>query len=90
MKQDEIRISAIYRMLQLRGFVDGVTHKLTSWGHALSKAVKRLETEDSSIIIPLWTALELYRIKAVKADNIFGSCSGAATAGANGEKNQFQ
>jgi len=79
--EDEIRINTLWRVLQMRGFIDGETHKLTAWGRSLVAAIKNLDTEDESLIIPLYIALELYRMKALKPDNFTPSFSGAPVRG---------
>jgi hypothetical protein len=71
----------VWRMLQMRNFIKGETHKLTPWGKALVAAIKNLDTEDESLIMPLYIALELYRMKALKSDNFIPSFSGAPVRG---------
>ena len=68
-------------MLQLRGFIDGETHKLTAWGRALNKGIRFQDSEDEGVIIPLFIGLELYRMKVLKSDNFFPNCSGQPSNG---------
>lgn len=68
-------------MFQMRGFVAGESHRLTSWGKALVAAIKNLDTEDESLLIPLYIALELFRMKALKPDNFVPTFSGAPSRG---------
>jgi hypothetical protein len=67
-------------MLQMRKFIDA-EHKLTPWGKALVAAIKDLDTEDESLIMPLYIALEMYRMNALKSDNFVPSFSGAPVRG---------
>lgn len=76
----------LWRMLQMRGFIEGETHKLTPWGRALVAAILNLDTEDETLIIPMYLALELYRMKALKPDNFTPSFSGAPTRGSDQDK----
>lgn len=78
---DDIRLNTLWRVLQLRRFIDAETHALTPWGRALVAAIKNLDTEDESLIMPLFVALELYRMKILKAENFTPSFSGAPVHG---------
>ena len=84
--EDEIRVNVLWRMLQMRQFIDRETHKLTPWGKALVAAIKDLDTEDESLIYPLYIALELYRMNALKPDNFTPSFTGAPTHGTEEDK----
>lgn len=78
---DDIRLNTLWRVLQLRKFIDAETHALTPWGRALVAAIKNLDTEDESLIMPLFVALELYRMEILKAENFTPSFSGAPVFG---------
>lgn len=65
----------------MRKFVDAETHKLTIWGRALVAAIKNLETEDESLIIPLYIAFELFRMNALKSNDFTPGFSGAPSNG---------
>lgn len=84
--EDEIRVNALWRVLQMRKFIEGKTHKLTPWGRALVAAIKNLDTEDESLIMPLYVALELFRMNALKPDNFTPSFSGAPARGSDEDK----
>ncbi|KAL7271158.1 hypothetical protein RUND412_006108 [Rhizina undulata] len=65
---DEIIINTLWRMLQLRNFIDGGKHTLTPWGRGLQAA---LSTLDVSVNIEesIYLAFELMRLKVLKSDN---------------------
>lgn len=73
--QDEIKLNTLWNMLQLREFVDGEEHKLTSWGRGLQAAIAELNTPelDESIYI----GMELLRFKVLKEVNFAPALSGA-------------
>lgn len=70
----------------MRKFIEKGTHKLTPWGRALVAAIKNLDTEDESLIIPLYIALELFRMKVLKPDNFTPTFSGAPSRGSEEDK----
>jgi len=74
-------VNALWRMFQMRDFITGESHRLTPWGKALVAAIKNLDTEDESLLIPLYIALELFRMKALKPDNFVPTFSGAPSRG---------
>lgn len=78
---DEIRINTIWRMLQIQGYIDGETHKLTPWGQALSSSIKALATEDDFLITALFVSLHLYKLNVLSAADFVPKFSGAPTSG---------
>lgn len=81
--EDDIRVNVLWRMLQMRGFIHGETHSPTPWGNALIAAIKSLDTEDETLIMPLYIGLELFRMKALKSENFTPSFSGAPARGSD-------
>ncbi|KAL8938566.1 MAG: hypothetical protein Q9211_003155 [Gyalolechia sp. 1 TL-2023] len=73
--REEICANAVWRFLQLRGYVDQ-QHQLTSWGKVLNSMLSvmgyRLERERAALL-----AVELLRFDLLKADTMFASYSGA-------------
>lgn len=68
-------------MLQIQGYVDGETHKLTPWGRALSTSIKALATEDETLITALVVALQLYKSNVLSSADFFPDFSGAPVNG---------
>lgn len=80
-KTYEIRINALWRMQQMRGFIDGKTHQLTPWGRALVASINKLSFEDEGLIQALYVGFELFRMKALTSKNFVPSFSGAPANG---------
>ncbi|KAL8908916.1 MAG: hypothetical protein Q9207_000492 [Kuettlingeria erythrocarpa] len=78
-RREVICANAIWRFLQLRGYIDG-QHQLTAWGkvldHVLSGLGHSSERERSALL-----AVELLRLDLLKADTMFSSYSGAPFRG---------
>ena len=75
----EINANAVWRFLQLRGYVDR-KHQLTGWGKALRAALSafgtRKEQEEAAFI-----AIELLRHNILNANTMFPDSSGAPLRG---------
>ncbi|KAI4166494.1 MAG: hypothetical protein LQ343_008005 [Gyalolechia ehrenbergii] len=82
--REEICANAVWRFLQLRGYVDQ-QHQLTSWGKVLNSMLSfmgySLERERAALL-----AVELLRFDLLKADTMFASYSGAPFRGSNIDK----
>ncbi len=85
MTAEEIRVNTLWRMLQIRGFVEEKTHALTPWGRALAAAFKIAGTEIDYLPESLYLAMELFRMKVLKPDNFTPALSGAPSRGSGKE-----
>lgn len=74
-------MNTLWRMLQMRGFIDGQTHTLTPWGRALNAALMILGGGDEGIVQATYLAFELFRMKALKPENFAPGMSGAPVRG---------
>ena len=81
----EISANAIWRMLQLRGYVDE-QHQLTPWGHVLHDALvvagPAKEIQEAVMI-----AVDLLRFDALSADTMFPNYAGAPVNGTGNRNN---
>ena len=76
--KDEILLNTIWRMLQLRGYINQ-DHTLTTWGKAMYatlSAIPSPDLEEAAII-----AIELARLGLLTAKNMFPLYSGAPYRG---------
>jgi len=77
--EKEVICSALWRFLQLRGYVDE-KHTLTSWGKVLDSVLSSLDPadghEEAAII-----AVELLRIGLLNADIMFPNYTGGPSGG---------
>ncbi|KAL9606814.1 MAG: hypothetical protein Q9179_000022 [Wetmoreana sp. 5 TL-2023] len=82
--REEICANAVWRFLQLRGYVDR-QHRLTVWGNVLdgmlSKLGYSLEQETAALL-----AIELLRHGVLNADTMFNQYSGAPFRGSDIDK----
>ncbi|KAL8694482.1 MAG: hypothetical protein Q9218_000895 [Villophora microphyllina] len=82
--QEEICANAIWRFLQLRGYVDH-QHQLTSWGKVLDGILPPLEC-DADLEKAAFLAVELLRLGLLNADTMFTQYSGAPVHGTDIDK----
>ncbi|KAI4260601.1 MAG: hypothetical protein LQ352_000162 [Teloschistes flavicans] len=75
----EICMNAVWRFLQLRGYVD-VNHQLTSWGRILDGVLPILGS-DAGQEKAAFLAIELLRVGLLNADTMFSQYSGAPVHG---------
>lgn len=71
--------NTFFRMLQLRGFIDGTTHTLTPWGRGLQAAMTALgrpELDES-----IYLGMELLALKVLHENNFAVGLSGAPSRG---------
>lgn len=71
--------NTFFRMLQLRGFIDGTTHTLTAWGRGLQAAMAALgrpELDES-----IYLGMELLALKVLHENNFAVGLSGAPSRG---------
>ncbi|KAL8874440.1 MAG: hypothetical protein Q9174_000233 [Haloplaca sp. 1 TL-2023] len=82
--RDEICANALWRFLQLHGYVDR-QHRLTRWGNVLSRLLStmgtNLEQENAAFL-----AVELLRYGLLNADTMFQKYSGAPSRGTDIDK----
>ena len=75
----EITANAVWRFLQLRGFINN-EHQLTTWGKILQKTLtisgSNKDQEEAAFL-----AIELLRLGLLTADTMFIGCSGAPERG---------
>lgn len=77
--RNEIMANTFFRMLQLRGFIDGTTHTLTAWGCGLQAAMAALgrpELDES-----IYLGMELLALKVLHENNFAVGLSGAPSRG---------
>ncbi|KAL8643191.1 MAG: hypothetical protein Q9228_000176 [Teloschistes exilis] len=77
--REEICANAVWRFLQLRGYID-VHHQLTSWGRILDGILPILGS-DAGQEKAAFLALELLRAGVLNADTMFNRYSGAPVHG---------
>ncbi|RNJ54986.1 hypothetical protein D7B24_009087 [Verticillium nonalfalfae] len=89
---DEITSLAIWRFLQLRGYVDNA-HGLTGWGNALAVAIMSLKTWTSQSrpgglegYEAVLMAFELIRLGVLHAHTGYGEANGNSQNGADAEE----
>lgn len=72
-------MNTLWRMLQLRDFIDGETHQLTPWGRGLQAAIAELDSPE--LDEPVYLGMELLRLKVLKEVNFAPMLSGAPSRG---------
>ncbi|KAH8425315.1 MKT1 family protein [Aspergillus melleus] len=84
--QDEIFSNVFWRFLQLRGYIDQSSHKLTPWGVCLEQALSVLDPNDA-LEEPTFLAIEMLRLGLINSKHWFSHVSGGPMRGTDEDKN---
>ncbi|KAK2744408.1 hypothetical protein FQN57_004305 [Myotisia sp. PD_48] len=80
----EVTSNAMWKFLQLRGYIDA-KHQLTSWGKALESALSILDPAEK-LEEPVFLAVELLRLEVLNSKDFFPNVSGGPMRGSDEEK----
>ncbi|KAI9838145.1 MAG: hypothetical protein M1837_002640 [Sclerophora amabilis] len=82
--KNEILSNTLWRLLQLRGFVDG-KHNSTPWGNALQATIAALNPKDN-LEEEAFIAIEMLRFNVLNADPIFSTYVGDPIRGSEHDR----